>query len=102
MKTNANTTSTRNILQTATFGTLQTMTRNELRALAKRIGIKVGKTRAETISNLNLAQASGVMHTKVKVEFCPKPETPDSYRVPVFGKKFSNGKAPKVFRSTLI
>lgn len=100
MKTMAtNATSTRNILQTATFGTLQTMTRNELRTLAKRIGIKVGKTRQDTISNLNLAQAAGVMHAKVKVEFCPKPENPDDYRIPVFGKKFSNGKAPKVFRT---
>lgn len=88
----------KSILDAATLATLNSMTRDELRALARRIGIKRGRNRVDTINNLLLAQSVNVMHAKVKVEFCPKPETPDSYRIPVFGKKFSTGKAPKVFR----
>lgn len=95
MKTNSD----RQILQHATSATLQSMTRDELRALARRIGIKRGRNRVDTINNLLLAQSTNVMHAKVKVEFCPKPENPDDYRIPVFGKKFSNGKPPKVFRT---
>lgn len=89
----------KSILGAATLATLNSMTRDELRALARRIGIKRGRNRSDTINNLLLAQSANVMHAKVKVEFCPKPETPEDYRVPVFGKKFSNGKAPKVFRT---
>ena len=88
----------KSILQSATLATLGTMTREELRALAKSIGIKRGRNRNDTINNLLLAQSAGVMHAKVKVEFCKKPETPDTYRVPIFGKKFSNGKPAKVTR----
>jgi hypothetical protein len=94
-----NTTSEKNIIQSATLATLNTMTRDQLRLLAKRIGIKRGRNRVDTINQLLLAQTANIMHTKVKVEFCPKPETPESYRIPVFGKKFSSGKSPKVFRN---
>lgn len=96
-----NTKSDKSILQSATIATLNSMSRDEVRALAKRLGIKRGRNRVDTINNLVLAQSAGVMHTKVKVEFCPKPENPDDYRVPVFGKKFSNGKTPKVFRTII-
>ncbi len=94
-----NTKSDKSLLQSATLATLQTMTRDELRTLAKRIGIKRGRNRNDTINNLILAQSSSVMHAKVRVEFCPKPENPDDFRIPVFGKKFSNGKPAKVFRT---
>ena len=94
-----NTNSDKSILQSATLATLNSMTRDELRALARRIGIKRGRNRVDTINNLLLAQSGGVMHTKVKVEFCPKPENPNDYRIPVFGKKFSHGKTSKVFRT---
>jgi hypothetical protein len=94
-----NTNSDTSLLESATLATLSTMTRDELRTLAKRIGIKRGRTRKDTIINLTLAQSAGDMHAKVKVEFCPKPKNPDDYRVPVFGKKFSNGKPSKVFRT---
>ena len=96
-----NTPSEKNLLSSTTLATLVTMTRDELRRLAKRIGIKRGRNRTDTIINLHLAHTVGVMHTKIKVEFCPKPEKPEDYRVPIFGKKFSNGKTAKVFRTIL-
>lgn len=94
-----NTTTEKNLLSSATLNALTTMTRDELRLLAKRLGIKRGRNRNDTIANLHLAHTAGIMHTKIKVEFCPKPEKPEDYRIPVFGKKFSNGKPAKIFRT---
>ncbi len=88
------------LLECVILATLNTMERDEIRTLAKRIGVKVGKSRASTVINLlDAAMNTGQMHAKIRVEFCPKPENPNDYRVPVFGKKFSNGKPPKVFRT---
>lgn len=89
------------LVSAVTRATLNSMSTDELRALAKRLEIKVGKSRNNTIENLMLASSSSILHTKVKVSFCKKPADPSHYRVAIFGKKFSTAKPPSIFQKIL-
>ena len=95
MKTKHNDTK---ILEQAALGTLNTMSKAELVALSRYLGIKVGKTKNDLVLNLLMAADGGLLHTKLRVEFAARPANPTDFRVPLFGKKFSTGKSPKITR----
>ena len=62
------------------------MTREELAALAKSLGVSVGKSKANTIANLNKAVAAGKAQIKMVCTLSFKPADGSASRVTYFGK----------------
>ena len=62
------------------------MTREELAATAKALGVPVGKSRANTIANLTKAVAAGKAHVKAVCTISFKPADGSASRVTYFGK----------------
>jgi hypothetical protein len=62
------------------------MTREELAATAKSLGVPVGKSRANTIANLNKAVAAGKANVKMVCTISFKPADGSASRVTYFGK----------------
>lgn len=65
---------------------LDNMTREELAATAKALGVTVGKSRANTIANLTKAVADGKAHVKLVCTISYKPADGSAARVTYFGK----------------
>lgn len=62
------------------------MTREELAATAKALGVPVGKSRANTIANLNKAVTANKAHVKMVCTISFKPADGSASRVTYFGK----------------
>jgi hypothetical protein len=85
--------------------TLGTLTREEVAALAKHIGVPVGKSKDNTVANVANAIANGKAHVKTIV-YISTPPTPEALKnnpyakgKPLFVKKFRNYKTDKVIQS---
>ena len=55
---------------------LETMSVEDLRGVAKAAGVKVGKSRKDTVANLTAAIDAGVLHFKSSVTFSTNPAKP--------------------------
>ena len=62
------------------------MSREELAATAKALGVPVGKSRANTIANLNKAVTAGKAQVKMVCTISFKPADGSASRVTYFGK----------------
>jgi len=62
------------------------MTREELASVAKALGVPVGKSRANTITNLNKAVTAKQAHVKMDCTISFKPADGSARRVTYFGK----------------
>jgi len=62
------------------------MTRDELASVAKALGVPVGKSRANTITNLNKAVTAKQAHVKLVCTVSFKPADGSASRVTYFGK----------------
>ena len=62
------------------------MSREELAATAKSLGVSVGKSRANTIANLTKAVAAGKANVKMVCTISFKPADGSASRVTYFGK----------------
>ena len=69
---------------------LENMTTEDLRATAKKAGIKVGKSRKATVSNLTDAIAAGAVHFKANVTLSVNPakQGEPTQRQTLFGGTF--------------
>lgn len=71
---------------TAASALLESMTRDQLRAVAKQVGTKTGKSVKDTVKNLEKAIADGKLHFKSVCTLSFKPTDGSASRQTYFGK----------------
>jgi hypothetical protein len=81
-----------------TYETLNSLTRNQLRALAARAGVKMGRNKKDSVANLSRAISDGKLLYKSEVSIFTPPTVPGNYwtRTRLFAKKFRSYKPDRV------
>ena len=76
--------------------TLNTMSRDELRAVASKLGVKPGKDKANTVQNLTSAIEAGNARFTIEFTIREKGTAGSSYANSVYRKKLRTHKPDKV------
>ena len=79
-----------------TYEVLNSMTRDEVRALATHLNVPRGKDKKNTVANLSRAIADGKARIKSLVTISANPPAGVSYTPPLFVKKFRSYKPDRV------
>jgi hypothetical protein len=78
------------------FNSLDTMTRDELRSLAKNLNVPRGRNRNDTLLNLTHAIRTGTARFKTVFTISANPPQGSTYGPKLFEKKLRSYKADKV------
>lgn len=82
-----------------TYEVLNSMTRDEVRALATRLNVPRGRDKKNTVAHLARALADGKARIKSIVTISELPPAGSTYGRPLFVKKFRSYKPDRVLQS---